>query len=100
MMRIISIKTQITTAGVACEVLNAEMELCTPQGQSVFLHINDYEGTHYTVATGSIYAFMTNQTDVAPKVKFSEEYSSWRAAQKSAYKPYFAQLRKVLKMLE
>lgn len=99
-MRILNIRARITTACVASEAQDAEMELLTQDGKNLFLHINEYEGEHYTVAESSIFDYLTTGTEKTPEVLFIEEYSSWKSTQKSKYKEYFSQLRKVIKMLK
>ena len=97
-MRILSIRARITTACAPSEAQDAE--LLTQDGKNLFLHINEYDGEHYTVAESSIFDYLTIGTEKTPEVAFIEEYSNWRSTQKSKYKEYFSQLRKVIKMLK
>ena len=99
-MRILSIRARITTAWAPSEAQDAEMELLTQDGKNLFLHINEYDGEHYTVAESSIFDYLTIGTEKTPEVAFIEEYSNWRSTQKSKYKEYFSQLRKVIKILK
>lgn len=98
-MRILSVRGKITTACAASEGYDVELVLLTDNAERIFLHLNAYDGEHYSVSKTGIFDYMTGQTDKEPRAQFIEEYNGWSAARKSPYKAYFAFMRKVLDKL-
>ena len=80
----------------ASVVAEASVEL--NDGSVVYVTIQDYEGTEYTVSKESVYEFLVGNRK-NPAKKFDEEYLKWADAKVSAYAGVFEKLKKAMKML-
>ena len=67
-------------------------------GDEVFVTVQKYDGSEYTVAKESVYAFLAEDKG-EPVEEFLEEYTSAAEAKKSAYAGVFESLKKALTAL-
>ena len=93
MKMIISMRGTRTFAGPGVYAIDAEAEVRVDNGETVYVHINDYDGfRHYTVSKTSIYDFMTGESDTDPEAVFTEEYTSLKETKTSEYARAFKAL--------
>ena len=67
-------------------------------GDGVFVTVQKYDGSEYTVANKCVYAFLAENSG-EPVEEFVEEYTSAAEAKKSAYAGVFEALKKTLSAL-
>ena len=67
---------------------NAEIVI-KENGKILYIHVSCHIETVYTVATKSIYDYMTQKTDEIEDIDFIEEYIVSEEAMKSNYAKYF-----------
>ena len=99
-MKIYGIKCRevMACAGSWAVIAEAEVETDTPNRDTVYVTVQEYDGTEYVVGEQSLYAFLASNGP-APEKEFLEEYRTLKDAKASAYAEVFAKLRKVMKML-
>ena len=85
-------------AGSWAVVAEAEVETDTPKRGTVYVTIQEYDGTEYVVGEQSLYAFLA-ANGPAPEKGFLEEYRTLKDAKTSAYADVFVKLRRAMKML-
>ena len=86
-------------AGPGNMALVAEAVVENDAGEVVYVTIQDYEGTEYTVSKQSVYEFLAGSQE-EPASEFLEEYLKFGVeAKASAYAEVFAKLKRVIKML-
>lgn len=85
-------------AGSWITIAEAEVETDNANRDTVYVTIQEYDGTEYVVGNESLYAFMAGNGK-EPSGGFLEEYTSLKAAKASAYAEVFAKLRKVINMM-
>ena len=93
------IRSKSSYAGPGMRGYDAEARVEDQYGNKVFVHVNEYDGRHYTVSKKSIYDFMTGKAEDL-KTVFDEEYSKLSDAKGSAYYKVFDTLNKVITRLE
>ena len=84
---------------MASEIYLAELKLWDPEG-NYYLYVTlneDFDGKHFTVSKASVFDYLTDITDKAPKL--SEEYNTIRETIKSKYAEYFKIVARVHKLL-
>ena len=85
-------------AGSWAIVAEAEVETDTPNRDTVYVTVQEYDGTEYVVGNESLYAFLAGN-GAAPEGEFIEQYETLKDAKTSAYACVFEKLRKVMKMM-
>lgn len=93
------IRSKSSYAGPGMRGYDAEARVEDQYGNAVYVHVNEYDGRHYTVFKTSIYDFMTGKAE-DPNAVFEEEYSKLSDAKDSAYYKVFDTLNKVITRLE
>ena len=93
------IRSKSSYAGPGMRGYDAEARVEDQYGNEVFVHVNEYDGRHYTVSKTSIYDFMTGNAE-DPNAIFDEEYSKLSDAKDSAYYKVFDTLNKVITRME
>ena len=91
-------KEVMACAGSWAVVAEAEVETDTPNRDTVYVTVQEYDGLNLTVGNESLYAFLVGNGS-APEGAFMEEYGTLKEAKESAYADVFAKLRRVMKML-
>lgn len=97
-MRIYSIKASTVMACAGSWATVAEALVDLPDGKSVYVTAQEYDGYALTVTPHSLYDFLVDgaeETDDEPL----EEYTTWKEAKESEYAAVFDKLKKVMKML-
>lgn len=97
-MYIGTIKSKRMFAGPGSFARIAEAEVITDADEVVFVTVQEYDGSEYTVSEKSVYAFLAEDSGEAVEA-FLEEYTNAADTKASAYAKVFDQMRKVLKML-
>lgn len=93
------IRGKSSFAGPGMRGYDAEARVEDQYGNTVYVHVNDYDMRHYTVSKTSIYDFMTGNAE-DPEAVFDEEYERLADAKKSAYGKVFETLTKVIARME
>ena len=93
------IKARRVFAGPGNYALVAEANVFDDDtGDEVFVTVQKYDGSEYTVAKKSVYAFLAEDNG-DPVEELLEEYTSATEAKKSAYAKVFESLKKTLAVL-
>lgn len=93
------IKAKRVFAGPGCYALVAEANVYDDDtGEEVFVTVQKYDGSEYTVAKESVYAFLAENAG-EPAGEFLEEYTGAKEAEQSAYARVFKALAKTLSAL-
>ena len=85
-------------AGSWAVIAEAEVETDSPNRDTVYVTVQEYDGTEYVVGEQSLYAFLA-ANGPAPEKAFLEEYRTLKDAKASAYAGVFMKLRRAMKML-
>lgn len=94
-MYIVQIRARIKTVCVASEICYGEIELALPKGKYLYVTVTEDEFTHYSVSKESVYDYLSETSDKAPKLL--EEYTVWTKAKTSKYADYFKIIKRNLK---
>ena len=98
-MVIEEIKAKRIFAGPGMYAYVAEAEVFDDDtGDTVYVAVQEYSGSEYTVSGKSVYAFLAGDGE-APADGFIEEYTKADDAKKSGYWKVFDILRKNIKVL-
>ena len=98
-MVVAEIKAKRVFAGPGNYAVAAEAEVFDDStGDTVYVTVQKYAGSEYTVSKESVYKFLAEDGE-EPASEFMEEYTSAQEAKKSGYAPVFDSLKKVLSML-
>ena len=99
-MKIYGIKCKevMACAGSWAVIAEAEVETDTPNRDTVYVTIQEYDGVECTISKKSVYAFLV-ENGSEPVMEFLEEYRILSGTKASAYADVFAKLRRVMKML-
>ena len=84
-MREISRKIERTLACVGSYAYDAEMQIETDDHQTKVLHVNYFDGFHFTVAERSIIDYVTGETTIDPDVTFEKSYDNLDETRDSDY---------------
>lgn len=96
-MEIIGIRTKKSFAGPGLDAIDAEMKIWDDASDGyVYLHMNVYEGEHFTAAKFSIFDYMSGETEEEPVGEFDEEYESLVEAMQSNYIEGFILLNNIV----
>ncbi len=96
-MKVLQKRCFRTLVGPGTYAYDAEMILGEDNEVMAFLHANYNNGSLFTVGDGSIFDFMTGQSEeIEAGIQFSESYKSLLDAEKSAYYQYFCDLDKMV----
>ena len=98
-MKIYAIRCRevMACAGSWAVVAEAEVETDTPNRDTVYVTIQDYNGLDMTVSKQSMYAFLVVGGE--EPTEFLEEYTTLKDTKASAYADVFAKVRKAMKLL-
>ncbi len=91
-MKILQERARTTVICDGVEARDAEVMIQGVSGRrmvTLYVHVNDFQERHYTLAEKSMFDFLTGQSEEAAEVEFLEEYESLTAAQMSEYYPFF-----------
>lgn len=91
-VQVISIKAETSNNANLCWGLNVEITLkCEMNNimKRIYIHLNQYLKSHYTVSDASMFDYVTGKVDELHHIKFIEEYDSLEETKKSAYYDYF-----------
>lgn len=88
-IQVISIKAEISNNDSLCWGFNVEIILKCSHAKEVYIHLNQYLNSHYTVSEGSMFDFVTGRTDELEQVNFIEEYNSLEETKTSKFYEYF-----------
>lgn len=97
-MKIYNIRATMVMACAGSFATIAEALVDLPDGKSVYVTAQEYEGIALTVTEHGLYDFMAGNAP-EPEEAFLEEYRTWKEAKESGYAVVFDRLRKVMKML-
>lgn len=99
-MKIYGIKCKevMGCAGSWAVIAEAAVESDSPNRDTVYVTVQEYDGTEYVVSKESLYAFFAEDGDEPAEV-FMENYQTLKDAKTSAYAEVFMKLRRVMKML-
>ena len=103
MKNVIEMRATRTLAGPGVYAYDAEAMVREHETQKeVWLHVNWYDGMkHYTVCEKSMWAFMVNcEDDGEGFPEYLEEYEKLSDAKKSEYGKVFAELNRMLSLIE
>ena len=97
-MLIEEIKAKRIFAGPGNTAFVAEARVKDMQRNEYFVTVQDYDGTEYTVAKESVYAFLAEDNG-EPASEFLEEYTKLKDAKTSSFANVFMTLKSVLNKL-
>ena len=86
-------------AGSWAIVAEAEVETDTPNRDTVYVTVQEYDGQDFSVSTKSLFDFIIDEGDEPADGDFIEEFSELKKAKASAYAKVYEKLRKVIKMM-
>lgn len=66
-----------------------EITLKRSHDKEIYIHLNQYLNSHYTVSDCSMFDFVTGRTDELEQVDFIEEYDSLEETKASKFYEYF-----------
>ena len=99
-MVVCEIRGKVSYAGPGMKGYDAEARVEDEEWNKVYVHVNDYDGRHYTVSKTSVFDYMTGKESNFPEPVFDEEYRSLAEAKKSMYGKVFETLTKVVSRME
>ncbi|WP_270468990.1 hypothetical protein [Catenibacterium mitsuokai] len=70
-------------------VINIEIALKRSRAKEIYIYLNQYLISHYTVSENSMFDFVTSRTDELEQVNFIEEYDSLEETKTSKFYEYF-----------
>lgn len=94
---ITGIKAEKVYAGPGSFARIAEATVYTGSGETVYVTVQEYDGTEYTVSKQSVLDFLSGKAEDPAEI--DEEYTTLKEAKASVYGPVFEKLRKAVGML-
>ncbi|WP_295247269.1 hypothetical protein [uncultured Catenibacterium sp.] len=88
-IQVISIKAETSNNDSLCWGFNVEITLKCNHAKELYIHLNQYLNSHYTVSDRSMFDFVTGRTDELEQVNFIEEYDSLEETKISKFYEYF-----------
>ena len=88
-IQVISIKAETSNNDCLCWGFNVEITLKRSHAKELYIHLNQYLNSHYTVSESSMFDFVTGRTDEFEQVNFIEEYDSLEETKTSKFYEYF-----------
>lgn len=91
-MRITQMRAKTTVISEGLEAHDAEVQIEGMKGRRMavlYVHVNDFQQRHYTLADKSMFEFLTGQTEEAEPVEFLEEHENLASAQLSEYAEFY-----------
>lgn len=88
-VQVISIKAETSNNDCLCWGYNVEITLKRSHAKELYIHLNQYLNSHYTVSDRSMFDFVTGRTDEVEQVDFIEEYDSLEETKTSRFYEYF-----------
>ena len=100
-MKIYGIKCReiMACAGSWATIAEAEVETDTPNRDTAYVTVQEYDGLDFSVSKKSMFDFIAGDGSEPAESDFLEEYSTLKDAKASAYAEVFTKLRKVMKMI-
>lgn len=100
-METIGIRTKKSWAGPGMEAFDAELTIWDDEKNGyLYIHVNQFMGSHFTVADYSMFDYLTGQSEEAPTVDYIEEYESLVDAIQSRYLDGFILLDNILNEMQ
>lgn len=81
-IQVISIKAETSNNDCLCWGFNVEITLKRSHAKELYIHLNQYLNSHYTISESSMFDFVTGRTDELEQVNFIEEYDSLEVSAK------------------
>ena len=101
-MKIYGIKCREILAcmcGGWARIAEAEVETDTPNRDTVYVTIQEYEGQDFSVSKKSMFDFIVGNAEEPEDSDFIEEIRTLKEAKESEYAKVYEKLRKAIKML-
>ena len=100
-MKIYGIKCReiMVCAGSWATIAEAEVETDTPNRDTVYVTVQEYDGQDFSVSTKSLFDFIVGEGSEPADGDFLEEFSTLKEAKASVYAGVYEKLRKAMKML-
>lgn len=101
-MKIYGIKCKemmVCMCGGMARIAEAEVETDTPNRDTVYVTVQEYDGQDFSVSTKSLFDFIIDEGNEPADGDFIEEFSELKKAKESAYAKVYEKLRKVIKMM-
>ena len=88
-IQVISIKAETSNNGCLCWGVNVEITLKRSHAKELYIHLNQYLNSHYTVSVCCLFVFVSGCLFELEQVDFIEEYDSLEETKTSKFYEYF-----------